>query len=71
MSERSSVAGIGDGGGDVLIVDDFPDALALYEAVLTEDGHRVRIAQNGVEALRHVYDAGPLADEILGTTTSR
>ncbi len=59
MSERSSASGIGDGGGDVLIVDDFPDALALYEAVLTEDGHRVRTAQNGVEALRHVDEREP------------
>jgi signal transduction histidine kinase len=48
-----------DGAGDVLIVDDFPDTLALYEAVLVEDGHRVRTAQNGTEALRQVDEREP------------
>jgi two-component system sensor histidine kinase/response regulator len=47
-------AAFGDAHGDVLIVDDFPDALALYEAILTEDGHRVRTAADGTEALRLV-----------------
>jgi signal transduction histidine kinase len=50
---------LGDGSGDVLIVDDFPDALALYEAVLSEDGHRVRTAPNGTEALRKVEEHEP------------
>jgi signal transduction histidine kinase len=49
----------GDARGDVLIVDDFPDTLALYEAVLAEDGHRVRTAQSGVDALRLVDDHEP------------
>jgi signal transduction histidine kinase len=48
-----------DGAGDVLIVDDFPDTLALYEAVLAEDGHRVRTAQSGAEALRQVDEREP------------
>jgi two-component system sensor histidine kinase/response regulator len=59
VTDRVSVPLLGDGGGDVLIVDDFPDALALYEAVLVEDGHRVRTAPNGTEALRHVDDREP------------
>ena len=46
-------------GGDVLIVDDFPDTLTLYEAVLTEDGHRVRTATGGQEALRKVEEREP------------
>jgi signal transduction histidine kinase len=50
---------LGDGAGDVLIVDDFPDTLALYEAVLAEDGHRIRTAQNGIEALEQVDEREP------------
>jgi two-component system sensor histidine kinase/response regulator len=49
----------GDGRGDVLIVDDFPDTLALYEAILTEDGHRVRTASDGAAALREVDEQEP------------
>ncbi len=45
--------------GDVLIVDDFADTLALYEAVLAEDGHRVRVAASGDEALRKVDEHEP------------
>ncbi|MCL2447618.1 MAG: hybrid sensor histidine kinase/response regulator, partial [Polyangiaceae bacterium] len=45
--------------GDILIVDDFPDALALYEAMLTEHGHRVRTASSGAEALRRVDEREP------------
>lgn len=59
MNERASVAHLGDGGGDVLVVDDFPDALALYEAVLSEDGHHVRTAQSGIEALRIIDEREP------------
>jgi two-component system, sensor histidine kinase and response regulator len=46
-------------GGDVLIVDDFADTLALYEALLTEDGHKVRTASSGVEALKKVEEVEP------------
>ncbi len=46
-------------GGDLLVVDDFRDTLALYEAVLTEDGHRVRKASSGQEALRLVEEREP------------
>jgi two-component system sensor histidine kinase/response regulator len=46
-------------GGDVLIVDDFPDAIALYEALLTEDGHKVRTASSGAEALKRVEEHEP------------
>ena len=42
--DRPSLSAMGDSSGDVLIVDDFPDTLALYEAMLTDDGHRVRTA---------------------------
>ena len=54
-----SVPSITDASGEVLIVDDFPDALALYEAVLMEDGHRVRTATNGDDALRKVDEREP------------
>ena len=57
--DRPSLSAMGDAGGDVLIVDDFPDTLALYEAVLVDDGHRVRTAQSGVEALRQVDEREP------------
>jgi signal transduction histidine kinase len=49
----------GDASGDVLIVDDFPDALALYSALLTENGHKVRTATGGVEALHKVDEHEP------------
>jgi signal transduction histidine kinase len=48
-----------EGRGDVLIVDDFPDTLALYEAILTDDGHRVRTAPDGVAALKKVEEHEP------------
>ncbi len=46
-------------GADVLVVDDFPDTLALYEALLTDDGHRVRTARSGAEALAKVEEREP------------
>jgi signal transduction histidine kinase len=46
-------------GGDVLIVDDFKDTLVLYEALLTDDGHRVRTALTGADALRQVDEREP------------
>ncbi len=46
-------------GGDVLVVDDFRDTLALYDALLTDDGHRVRTAISGVEALQKVNEREP------------
>jgi signal transduction histidine kinase len=60
--ERPSLAplsSMGDSAGDVLIVDDFEDTLALYEALLTDDGHRVRKATNGIDALRLVDEHEP------------
>jgi two-component system, sensor histidine kinase and response regulator len=45
--------------GDVLIVDDFADTLALYDALLTEDGHRVRTANSGATALKMVDEREP------------
>ena len=59
MNERPSLSSMGDAGGDILIVDDFADTLVLYEAVLTDDGHRVRKAQSGVEALRLIDEREP------------
>ncbi len=47
------------GGGDILVVDDFPDTVALYEALLSEEGHRVRTAPGGVEALAKVEEREP------------
>jgi signal transduction histidine kinase len=54
-----SRASIDPGGGDVLLVDDFPDTLALYEALLAEDGHRVRTAASGPAALDAVEEREP------------
>ena len=45
--------------GDVLIVDDFVDTLALYEALLGDDGHKVRTASSGVRALQLVEEREP------------
>ncbi len=45
--------------GDVLVVDDFPDSLALYEALLSEDGHRVRTAVSGKKALALIDEREP------------
>ena len=45
--------------GDVLIVDDFVDTLTLYDALLTEDGHRVRTATTGALALQMVEEREP------------
>lgn len=59
MNDRPSLTSMGDAGGDILIVDDFPDTLVLYEAVLTDDGHRVRTALSGLEALRQVDEREP------------
>jgi two-component system sensor histidine kinase/response regulator len=59
VNERSAHATATDASGDILIVDDFQDTLALYEAVLVEDGHRVRTAQSGIEALRMVEERPP------------
>jgi two-component system sensor histidine kinase/response regulator len=46
-------------GGDVLVVDDFPDTLVLYDALLSDDGHRVRTALSGAEALQKVEEREP------------
>jgi two-component system, sensor histidine kinase and response regulator len=59
VSNPSALATLGDASGNVLIVDDFPDTLALYEAVLSEDGHKVRTAPNGLDALRLVDEVEP------------
>jgi signal transduction histidine kinase len=45
--------------GDLLLVDDFPDTLLLYEALLSENGHRVRTATSGTEALNRVAEREP------------
>jgi signal transduction histidine kinase len=46
-------------GGDVLIVDDFKDTLVLYDALLTDDGHKVRTALSGAAALKMVEEREP------------
>ncbi|HEY1959428.1 MAG TPA: hybrid sensor histidine kinase/response regulator [Polyangiaceae bacterium] len=45
--------------GDILVVDDFPDSLALYAELLSEDGHRVRTARSGRIALTLVDEREP------------
>ena len=57
--DRPSLSSLGDAGGDILIVDDFHDTLALYEALLTDDGHKVRTADSGPEKLRKVDEQEP------------
>jgi two-component system, sensor histidine kinase and response regulator len=52
-------AGADSAAGDVLIVDDFPDTLALYDALLSENGHRVRSASSGPAALAAVEESEP------------
>jgi len=47
------------GAGEVLVVDDFRDTLALYDTLLSEEGHHVRTARTGVEALRLVDQREP------------
>jgi signal transduction histidine kinase len=59
VNSRNFPVLFGDAAGDVLLVDDFPDTLALYEAMLTENGHRVRTATSGAEALRKVDEHEP------------
>jgi len=59
MNERPGLPAFAEARGDVLIVDDFQDTLALYEALLSEDGHRVRTASGGVEALAKVEESEP------------
>jgi two-component system, sensor histidine kinase and response regulator len=59
VNDRAPVHALGDASGDVLIVDDFPDTLVLYEAVLAEDGHHVRTAGGGLEALQKVDEHEP------------
>jgi signal transduction histidine kinase len=60
LSEPPSPAAIDTAsGGDVLVVDDFKDTLALYEALLAEDGYRVRVAASGMEALAAVEEREP------------
>ncbi len=59
MIDLAPIASPPDVAGNVLVVDDFPDTLALYEAVLSEDGHQVRTASNGMEALRRVEEREP------------
>ena len=48
----------------VLAVDDEPDALELYQAMLNGMGHSVRTAGNGYEALR-MLEQFPLPDLVL------
>jgi two-component system sensor histidine kinase/response regulator len=59
VTDRALPSMFGDAHGDVLLVDDFPDTLALYEAMLSENGHRVRTATGGLEALRKVEEHEP------------
>ena len=51
-------------GLDILAVDDEPDTLELYKALLSGMGHRVIVAVNGYEALR-TLEQSPLPDMVL------
>jgi two-component system sensor histidine kinase/response regulator len=59
VTDAAPLSTLGDACGDVLIVDDFADTLALYQAILAEDGHLVRTAMSGDEALRKVDEHEP------------
>jgi len=48
----------------ILAVDDEPDTLELYSAMLTQMGHYVTVAETGYEALR-ILEQFPLPDLIL------
>jgi PAS domain S-box-containing protein len=48
----------------ILTVDDEPDTLELYQAMLTQMGHRVSVAATGYEALR-ILEQYPLPDLVL------
>lgn len=43
----------------ILLVDDFPDALEMYETYLTLSGHRVITATNGAEAIAAARNERP------------
>lgn len=44
---------------DVLIVDDQPGVRYLLDVIIAEEGHMVRIARNGLEAVEAVKSARP------------
>lgn len=44
---------------DVLVVDDQPGVRYLLDVIITEEGHRVRLARNGYEAVEAVKAAKP------------
>ncbi|MCL6479245.1 MAG: response regulator [Peptococcaceae bacterium] len=44
---------------DVLVVDDQPGVRYLLDVILSEEGHRVRLAKNGLEAVETVKTAKP------------
>lgn len=48
----------------ILAVDDEPDTLELYHAMLTQMGHEVSVAETGYEALR-ILEQYPLPDLVL------
>lgn len=44
---------------DVLVVDDQPGVRYLLDIIIKEDGHRVRLAKNGLEAVEAVKASRP------------
>ncbi|MCL5056939.1 MAG: response regulator [Actinobacteria bacterium] len=44
---------------DVLVVDDQPGVRYLLDVIITEEGHRVRLARNGNEAVEAVKASKP------------
>jgi len=48
----------------ILAVDDEPDTLELYHAMLTQMGHEISVAETGYEALR-ILEQYPLPDLVL------
>ncbi|MBX0326360.1 response regulator [Oscillochloris sp. ZM17-4] len=44
---------------DILVVDDHAEITAMLSEILTEEGYHIRVARNGVEALREVQIRRP------------
>lgn len=44
---------------DVLVVDDQPGVRYLLDVIIAEEGHQVRLARNGIEAVEAVKESRP------------
>ena len=50
---------------ELLVVDDEPQMLIAINETLRRSGYSITTAGSGMEALRKLYDAGSLADELM------